>query len=380
MASDAGFWGRLRDLDADALVTLRDSQEAEGLLLEFKSFGTRPAEGAIDFPIEDLGDAFCSMANTAGGRVVMGAVEDRQTETIRHFVGISPNRQRATLQRVQAAAVRVQPPVVFDHKWVELPGSQGWILVLEIRRDEEGPRQHLGRYLMRVNSRREPMPHAMVVASIRSGLGRRGEGGWPGSPLDGAYPFETPKQSQGEALNEDWVLSALVRATFPVLQLWDPAGDTRAIVSSLVNNGVPDPIVLRTHIFSRMPDRHVRLDYEGSAWESWRGGAAPVVLVEKMESLLLQSIPQLARWLSLLGYSGPVEVYAKLSRAFTRPLQLQWSQDGRSATIMWATTECLAPEVSLAELTAADGAVPRLLTDRFTTLVSRNLDLVNYCE
>jgi hypothetical protein len=159
----------------DALQQLLDDHVPEGILLEFKRFSV-PSTGV--FEISDLAGVLCGMANTAGGRVISGPVPDKD-ERLVGFNGVPETRVRAVLQRVQEAAASVQPPVNVELHTVDAPGGSGRVVLISVVLDGSGPRQHQGRYLMRVDSTNRPMPHSMVVSAVLDARSRGQEiAGW----------------------------------------------------------------------------------------------------------------------------------------------------------------------------------------------------------
>ena len=68
------FWKRLRDLTFEDVKALQDDGVSETITLEYKS---------TKVSAEDLGKTFCALANTAGGRVIVGAESDEHDRAIR---------------------------------------------------------------------------------------------------------------------------------------------------------------------------------------------------------------------------------------------------------------------------------------------------------
>jgi hypothetical protein len=372
MSTDKGFWGRLRSVGPEALQGLVDDHVAEGIQLEFKRFSV-PATGVFD--IHDLAGVLCGMANTAGGRVILGAVPDKD-ERLVGFDGVPGTRVRAVLQRVQEAAASVQPAVNVALHTVDTPGGSGRAVVIGVALDGSGPRQHQGRYLMRVDSTNRPMPHSMVVSAVLDARSRGREiAGWMGSALEGAYPFEQERRNEGATVVDHWALGTLVRAPSPLPPFCDPGGDMDDVSRALASESLDGAHLRLSNALFKTKDRLVVLDYRGSASEVGRGDLAPDVRIAVVEKMLRESVPRLSRLLVGLGYRGPVEVHAKLFHGFSSPLKVQW-KNGDCTQVIWATQACLDEDVLLSELIDPELGHVERLTERFSRLVARNVDVV----
>jgi hypothetical protein len=362
----------LKSVEPTDLQQILDDSVSEGMLLELKRFSTA-STGVFD--IDDLAGVLCGMANTAGGRVIMGAVADKN-ERLGGFEGVPEARLRSVMQRIQEAAARVQPPVNVELHPVGVPEGQNLVVIIAVVTDRQGPRQHQGRYLMRVESTNRPMPHSMVVAAVSESRAGGGDRGWSGSALEGSYPFPQERFNEGADVVDHWAVATLVRAPFPLPPLCDPGGDLAEVTHALAAESLDGAHLKLSDALFRTKDRLVILDYRASASEVKRGHLAPSVRIDDVEEMLQESLPRLARLLVGLGYQGSVEVHAKLFHGFTSPLVVEW-KTGNSSQVMWATQACLDEDILLPELLAVDRHHVERLTVRFSRLVARNIDLVS---
>src|SRR5579863_1454288 len=119
-----GFWGRLSGLTFDDLDSLRVEQVEERFNLDYK--GSLPAQ-------EKLGETLCALANTGGGRLVVGAATTESDHRIESFRAIDGEKLRSAMLRVTSAAHLAQPPVQHELRVVEMPDKEKFLLVVEVR-------------------------------------------------------------------------------------------------------------------------------------------------------------------------------------------------------------------------------------------------------
>jgi hypothetical protein len=170
----ANFWKPLPSLTWIDVESLLLGGAEEGTSLDFKSFGPAVADKK-GWPSRDgLAELLCTLANTAQGRVVLGAESDPQDHQICAFRGVPHNLTKAVVSRIHEAAARIQPPAAIDTRLVQVQAADEWVLVVEVLPDGKGPRQVEGTYFIRVGSSNRRMPHSMVVAGILAICSTRG--------------------------------------------------------------------------------------------------------------------------------------------------------------------------------------------------------------
>lgn len=145
--------------DRDSLLASIRDGEGSGLELKEVVFrGGRVAFGGKKRRASsDLAEVFVSMANTRGGRVVLG-VRDAD----RAIVGIDPDKRDALEQFVVNAAIEnCEPVIIPDLRWRHLPDADGeerLCLVVDVPQSQyEVHRTNEGRHLERVGTHRHLM-------------------------------------------------------------------------------------------------------------------------------------------------------------------------------------------------------------------------------
>lgn len=161
MAGD--FWKPVSKLEFVDLEELRESGQRETTSLDYKAFDPRQSP---HLP-KALPDALAAFANSGGGRIVFGAVDD--AERILRFEGIAKEKRRAVGAGIRSASHVVQPPVDIEVKDVEIPGTQEVLFVVEVKAGQRGPFQVDGRYVQRIGDAIKAMPHTSVVHAMQAG-------------------------------------------------------------------------------------------------------------------------------------------------------------------------------------------------------------------
>lgn len=152
---DGGLLEAPRRLAFEDVETLKGG-DREKSTLDHKRFSTQ-------FVLKDVAEDFVAFANSAGGRIIFGALE--KDDRLTGYEGIAAEDLRKWTSRVRNAAHAVQPPVDVDVRDIETPDGK-CILVVEIPPDQLGPFQYQGKYLQRASSGNVAMPHSSVVHAV----------------------------------------------------------------------------------------------------------------------------------------------------------------------------------------------------------------------
>jgi hypothetical protein len=376
MANDGGggFYGRLKSITTQDLADFLEEAPIEGTQLELKGFQEDPpGSGKLTFPPEDQSDVLSSLANTAGGREILGGLEDR-AERLVGYQGVPGDRRRALLHRLNGVAARCQPPLHFDAVWVEAPDEKGWVLIVDVPPRKGRPHQSVtGRYLQRVNSIITTMSDAALTDAIVAASKTVDRPGWVGQPMSAGFPFREGSDTNGHT-PDDWWVAATVRAPYPVEKFFDGAGDVMAIEQAFLREGVEDRPVLQRHGCEYVAGKQsIRVKYNLSVSVYRRGRGAPGVTTKEILGRTTEVIGRAARLLSSLGYEGQVEVHCGLSQKGSHTLLLRDNvNDSRSRSIAPHTWECLDDDLLVHDLRRDD--LVAQLAQRFLVCVERNPD------
>ena len=111
------FWKPLRELTLEDVESLKTSGDREKANLDYKQFN-RGGKGGLLHAV-DLADDFMAFANSGGGRLVLGAVEER--EALKDLEGVEEAKIRDVFSTILNIAHMVQPPVNADAREVKIP-------------------------------------------------------------------------------------------------------------------------------------------------------------------------------------------------------------------------------------------------------------------
>ena len=155
------FWKPVAKLTFADVEDLKMSGSRERTFLDYKEFDPRN----LPLPREKLAQLLSAFANSGGGRVVFGVVEEN--EQIVKFEGAKKEKNRAIKASIRNAAHSVQPPV--DVEVVDVPSPKETLLyVVEVQPGQRGPFQVDGRYLQRAGDGNVAMPHTSVVHAVQA--------------------------------------------------------------------------------------------------------------------------------------------------------------------------------------------------------------------
>jgi len=167
------FWKPVAKLTYADVADLKESGVRETTFLDYKRFNQK----ALPMLNEKLAEILAAFANSGGGRLVFGAVEEG--EQIVDFEGVPVGKDRAVKASIRNAAHSVQPPVDIEVVGIPMPQTGDLLYVVEVRPGQRGPFQFNGRYVLRAGDGVAPMPHTSVVNAVQAAQ--------PVARLDGGY-------------------------------------------------------------------------------------------------------------------------------------------------------------------------------------------------
>jgi hypothetical protein len=162
--AEPNFWKRIERLEFADLESLRELGRREHTRLDYKAFAPFMPPNQREIDAAEVAADFCSLANAGGGRIIFGAVDDRQ-DGIKKFVGVPEARHQAVRSMIRSAGFQVEPPPVLDLRSIP-HDNRTFLVVAEVRPGGGGPHQVAGKYWVRVSDGNRPMPHSSVVHAV----------------------------------------------------------------------------------------------------------------------------------------------------------------------------------------------------------------------
>jgi hypothetical protein len=156
------FWKPLRGLTFQDVEILKESSEREKAFLDFKEFDFTP--GKKWFDLKGVGDDLAAFANSGGGRLIFGAKE--KDEHLVEFKGVPRDKRQGVDAKLRNTAHSVHPPVDIEVVDIEIPGTETYIYVVEIRAGQRGPFLHSEKYRERRGAANVAMSHTSVVQAV----------------------------------------------------------------------------------------------------------------------------------------------------------------------------------------------------------------------
>ncbi len=356
MLGATGFWGRLTALTYDDVDSLRLEKVEERFNLDYK--GSLPAQ-------EKLAETLCALANTGGGRLLVGAVTTESDHRIESFRPMDAEKLRSVMSRITNAAHLAQPPVQHDLKVIEVPGKAEFLVVVEVRDSGTGPHQFSGRYLHRVGPANVAMSHAAVVSGIeaarRLGNDDHRQGTWSGLTQEGG-PLCRPANG--------WYLAVTMASDYPMPPLCDVRNpdSLSSVINAFRERSIDRYSVSRKGIECTKEGATMSLDF--------RGGGVVVKMLEhacRLEAIQSDARSWLRRLATILCSLEPgliVSTRVGCLRMNVNPMSVSFnageSAGERTGTI--ATTEPVEwPSVPIADI--VDEEMWKVWADEFFRLL-----------
>jgi hypothetical protein len=184
------FWKPLRELTFEDVDSLRTSGDREKATLDYKRFNRERPLINTDGIAED----FTAFANSGGGRLILGAIEE--DDRLRELQGVSEDDARRVRSTIRNIAHLVQPPVDLDTRDIQLPDGT-YTFVVDIAAGQPGPFQFRGKYLQRASSGNVPMPHTSVVNAVLATSREGGDLVDLSAQISGLHLGDNPPATQG---------------------------------------------------------------------------------------------------------------------------------------------------------------------------------------
>ena len=335
----AEFWRPLRELTYDDVESLRTAGDREKAILDYKRFAKN---FAIDG--EALATDFVAFANSGGGRIVFGAVEEN--ERLKEFSGVPAEKLRMVSMSIRNTAHRVQPPVDIDVRDVDLPAG-GYIVVVEIVPGQLGPFQFQGKYGQRAGSGNVPMPHTNVVNAVMATSGRKGDG--PGNSPFGAFSLA---KSPFSSLPTYWCLGVQLRPAYSVARpIYDPLSKSvKSIEEWLHGHGYkPEDVKRRLTALYATHNTGWLLELSQYGWTTAIDSSDPKSDPVQLEAIRLGSERMIRDCAACLDAIEPffnVFVSLKFWGPANANIGLQWAE-GRSRQVTTLPLRFDAPQIGV---------------------------------